>query len=85
MDSDSASSTNSDPLDTRDDEGYEDVEPDQEPVEVVGLFSGQVYPDAMSMLQDCKEKYSFDLIDTQKKLGVFSLSWNCVSPQVSTC
>lgn len=72
MDSDSASSTISDPLDMREDEGYEDIEPDQESVEIVGLFNEQTYPDARSMLRDCKEKYSFDFIDTQKRLGVCS-------------
>lgn len=55
--------------DSSDEEGWEDVEPDDESQPVVGLFTEQVFPDVRSMLQDCKEKHSFDLLKIQKDLG----------------
>ncbi|CAG8237575.1 unnamed protein product [Penicillium salamii] len=52
--------------DTSNEEGWEDVEADEESQPVVGLFSEQVYPDARTMLKECKEKYNFDLLKIQK-------------------
>lgn len=66
----SSGSSVSDPLDARGEEDYEDVEPDQEKVEFVGLFDETTYSDIQSLLKDTKEKHGFDLLDTQKKLGV---------------
>lgn len=66
----SASHSVSDSSDTSNEEGWEDVEADEESQPVVGLFSGDVYPDARSMLKDCKEKYNFDLLKIQKDLGM---------------
>ena len=60
----------SDESDSSNEEGWEDVEPDDETQPVIGLFSVQVFPDVRSMLQDCKEKHSFDLLSIQKKLGM---------------
>jgi protein arginine N-methyltransferase 3 len=56
--------------DSSNEEGWEDVEPDEESTPVVGLFSEQVFPDARSMLKECKEKYNFDLLKIQKDLGM---------------
>lgn len=67
--SDSGSST-SDELDITKDEGWEDVEPDDDSQPIVGLFSADVYPDVRSMLKETKEKYNFDLRRIQKELGV---------------
>jgi type I protein arginine methyltransferase len=66
------SDSGSDSADTLDpnDEGYEDIEPDEEAVEVKGLFSDEVFSDVGSMLEDCKARFNFDLIGTQKHLGV---------------
>lgn len=55
--------------DSSDEEGWEDVEPDDESQPVVGLFTEQVFPDVRSMLQDSKEKQGFDLLKIQKDLG----------------
>lgn len=60
----------SDESDSSNEEGWEDVEPDDETQPVIGLFSDQVFPDVRSMLQECKEKHSFDLLSIQKKLGM---------------
>ncbi|KAJ5594775.1 uncharacterized protein N7459_000983 [Penicillium hispanicum] len=56
--------------DSSDEEGWEDVEPDDETQPVVGLFSEQVFPDVRSMLKDCKEKHNFDLLKIQKELDL---------------
>lgn len=60
----------SDSSDSSNEEGWEDVEADEESQPVVGLFSEQVFPDARSMLKECKEKYNFDLLKIQKDLGM---------------
>ncbi|PGH37129.1 protein arginine N-methyltransferase 3 [[Emmonsia] crescens] len=68
-DSDSGSST-SDPLDLSKDEGWEDVELDEESEPIISLFSDKAFPDARSMLNDCKENFHFDLLRVQKELGL---------------
>jgi protein arginine N-methyltransferase 3 len=65
-DSDSAS----DSLSPEHDEGWEDVEPEDDSQAVVGLFSSDIYPNARLMLEEAKERYNFDLIKVQKDLGV---------------
>jgi protein arginine N-methyltransferase 3 len=65
-DSDSAS----DSFNPANDEGWEDVEPEDDSQPVVGLFSSDIYPDVPSMLKESKEQYSFDFVKVQKDLGV---------------
>ncbi|KAJ5211663.1 Ribosomal protein arginine N-methyltransferase rmt3 [Penicillium cinerascens] len=60
----------SDDSDSGNEEGWEDVEPDDESQPVVGLFTEQVFPDVRSMIEDCKEKHNFDLLKIQKDLGL---------------
>lgn len=60
----------SDSSDTSNEEGWEDVEPDEESQPVIGLFTDEVFSDARSMLKVCKEKYNFDLLKIQKDLGM---------------
>lgn len=60
----------SDSSDSSNEEGWEDVEPDEESQPVVGLFTDQIFPDARSMLKECKGKYNFDLLKIQKDLGM---------------
>lgn len=69
----------SDSSDSSNEEGWEDVEPDEESQPVVGLFTEQVFPDARSMLKECKEKYNFDLLKIQKDLGMCSFYYSCVN------
>ncbi|EXJ86827.1 protein arginine N-methyltransferase 3 [Capronia epimyces CBS 606.96] len=57
----SSSSSISDPLDTRDDDGWEDLEPDEESISVLSLFDKQIFPDAKSMLSYCREHHGFDI------------------------
>ena len=68
-DSDSSGSEY-EPLDVTKDDGWEDVEPEEESELIVGLFSDQTFPDVQSMLSDCKEKQGFDFVRVQKDLGV---------------
>lgn len=64
-------STTSDPLDLADDEGWEDVAPEEEESQpIVSLFSQDIFPDVRSMLNDCKEKFQFDFVAVQRDLGV---------------
>lgn len=70
----SSSSSDTDPLDTRGDEGWEDAEPDVEEIQVVSLFDSEVFPDLKAMIEDCKKRHNFDFIAIQKKLGVYSFS-----------
>lgn len=55
------------------DEGWEDVEPEDEGQPVVGLFTAEVYPDVRAMLKDTKENYNLDLVKVQKDLGALTL------------
>lgn len=63
----------SDESDSSNEEGWEDVEADDETQPVVDLFSDEVFPDARSMLKACKEKHQFDLLKIQKDLGTLFL------------
>ncbi|CRG92620.1 protein arginine N-methyltransferase 3 [Talaromyces islandicus] len=65
-DSDSAS----DILNPANDEGWEDVEPEDDSQPVVGLFSADVYPDVRVMLRETKERYNFDLVKVQKEFDL---------------
>lgn len=60
----------SDESDSSNEEGWEDVEPEDDSQPVVGLFSDAVFPDIRSMLKECKEKNKFDLVKIQKDLGM---------------
>lgn len=70
--------------DTSNEEGWEDLEPEEESQPVVGLFSETVYPDARSMLKECKEKYSFDFLKIQKDLGMSNFRCAAHFVQVKT-
>ena len=63
------SDSDSDSLDGKNDEGWEDVEPDDEPLTVVSLFDEKTFPNVIDMLHYCKDKYSFDLCAVRKDLG----------------
>ncbi|EFQ97858.1 HNRNP arginine N-methyltransferase [Nannizzia gypsea CBS 118893] len=69
-DSDSDDSVPEEPLDVTRDDGWEDVEPEEESEPVVGLFTDKIYPDARLMLDECKEKFGFDFVRVQKELGL---------------
>lgn len=67
---DDSRSTISKDSDVSNEEGWEDVEPEDDSQAIVGLFSGKIYPDVRSMLKESKEKHNFDLWKIQKELGV---------------
>lgn len=67
---DDVHSTASEDSDVSNEEGWEDVEPEDDSQPVVGLFSDKVYPDVNALLQESKDKYGFDLRRTKKELGV---------------
>jgi hypothetical protein len=56
----------------RDDNGWEDAEADEEEVQVVSLFDEKVFDNAKSMLEYCKERYSFDFISVQRQHSQFT-------------
>ncbi|KAJ1338544.1 type I protein arginine methyltransferase [Microdochium nivale] len=52
-----------------DDEGWDDVEADDETgPEVISLLDDRVFPDVMSMLTHCKDKHGFDFLAVRQKL-----------------
>ncbi|KAK0103554.1 hypothetical protein ONS95_005571 [Cadophora gregata] len=66
----SGSSENSDVLDLKNDEGWEDAEPDQEEFQFISLLDDEVFTDIHSMLKHCKEKHNFDFLEVRQKLGL---------------
>ncbi|KAF7950441.1 hypothetical protein EAE96_007726 [Botrytis aclada] len=69
--SDSGSSEASDILDLKDDEGWEDAEPEEEEQnQFVSLLDDEVFTDMIAMIQHCKEKYGFDFLEVRQKLGL---------------
>ncbi|BCR84822.1 protein arginine methyltransferase RmtB [Aspergillus chevalieri] len=70
-DEDTRSTTSAEDSDVTDEEGWEDLEPDQEEFEpIVGLFSDKIYPDVNAMLQESKDKHDFDLRKIQKEFDL---------------
>lgn len=52
-----------------DDEGWNDVEEDDdETQEVISLLDDGVFPDVTSMLSHCKEKHGFDFLAIRQRL-----------------
>lgn len=48
--------------DSNDDEG------EQETVQVISLLDDQIFPDAMSMIKHCKDKFGFDFLAVRDRL-----------------
>jgi len=46
----------------------DDDEGDEETVQVISLLDDRVFPDAMSMVSYCKEKYGFDFLAVRDRL-----------------
>lgn len=66
----SGSSEASDILDLKDDEGWEDAEPDEEETQFISLLDDEVFTDIMSMLNHCKENHNFDFLEVRQRLGL---------------
>jgi type I protein arginine methyltransferase len=58
----SSGSETSDVLNLKGDDGWEDIEPEDEQQKIISLLDHEVFPDVASMLAHCKEKYSFDFL-----------------------
>ncbi|KAI0539182.1 S-adenosyl-L-methionine-dependent methyltransferase [Xylaria digitata] len=55
--------------DSRDEEGWNDVEEDEEETpEVISLLDDRVFSDVISMLSHCKEKHRFDFLGVRQRL-----------------
>lgn len=54
--------------DSRDEEGWNDVEEDEETQEVISLLDDRVFPDVISMLAYCKDKHNFDFLGVRQRL-----------------
>ena len=67
--SSSGSSEPSDVLDLKDDEGWEDAEPEEENEQFISLLDDEVFTDVMSMLNHCKQKYNVDFLELKKRLA----------------
>ena len=68
--SDSHSTALSEDSQLSNEEGWEDMEPEDDSQPVVGLFTEKVYPDVLSMLKETQDKFGFDLRRIRKELGV---------------
>lgn len=55
-------------------EGWNDVDEgsdnEETAEEIVSLFDDKVFPDALSMVTYCKDKYDFDFVATRDRLGL---------------
>ncbi|KAK8086845.1 hypothetical protein PG994_001819 [Apiospora phragmitis] len=51
-----------------DEEGWNDVEEDEETQEVISLLDDRVFPDVVTMLAHCKEAHKFDFLALRQKL-----------------
>lgn len=65
----SDSSEEADILDLKDDEGWEDQEPDVEKTEVLCLGCSEKFSDAQSMLPHCRDTHDIDVVKAQKTLS----------------
>lgn len=68
--SESGSSEASDILDLKDDEGWEDAEPDVEQEQFISLLDDEVFSDINSMLEHCKVKHNFDFLAIRQKFAL---------------
>ena len=65
----SESSEEADILDLKDDEGWEDQEPDVEKIEILCLGCPETFPDAQSMLPHCRDTHDIDILKIQRALS----------------
>ena len=63
-------SADGDLFDLADDEGWEDLEPDVEKVQLCCLLCGSTFEDAKIFLSHCKQSHELDIVKVQKDLGV---------------
>jgi protein arginine N-methyltransferase 3 len=66
----SSGSSEADILDLKDDEGWEDAEPDEEDDNFISLLDDEVFMNLASMLEHCKIKYKFDFLQIRQNLAL---------------
>jgi type I protein arginine methyltransferase len=66
----SSGSETSDVLNLKDDEGWEDVEPEEEQEKIFSLLDNEVFPDVASMLAHCKKKHDFDFLKIRENFAL---------------
>lgn len=66
----SSASSEADILDLKDDEGWEDAEPEEEDTQFISLMDDEVFSDINQMLTHCKEKHNLDFLDIRQKLAL---------------
>lgn len=66
----SSGSETSDILDLKNDEGWEDAEPDEEQQTFVSLFDGENFTDINSLLDYTKKQHNFDFLAVRQKLSL---------------
>ena len=66
----SSASSEGDILDLKNDEGWEDAEPEEETDNFISLLDDEVFTDIMQMLNHCKEKRNFDFLELRQRLGL---------------
>lgn len=57
-------------LNLRDDDGWEDAEPEEDRDQIVSLLDNEIFPDVASMLEQCKNKYNFDFLSIRSKYSL---------------
>jgi|SRR6266516_1754804 len=70
-DSSSNGSDISDILDLQRDEGWQDVEPDDEQVEFICFFCPNVSTAILNLMEHCREKHQFDFLKIRNDLGTY--------------
>jgi type I protein arginine methyltransferase len=65
----SDSSSESDILDTTNDEGWDDLENDEEQITIVSLFGDKTFPEARSMLSHCRDAHDFNIWRLREEHG----------------
>ena len=69
----SDTSSTSDPLDTRDDEGWEDLENDEESIAFRSLFDERSFSTAQDMLAYCRDTHDFDIWKLRQEFGEYHM------------
>lgn len=66
------SSQPSNPLDLRDDDGWEDCQDDEEELQITCLLNDAQFPNVGSMLDHCEESHTWDIAKHCRDLGTYT-------------
>ncbi len=68
---------NSDIPESEDEEGWDDVEPDEEQAQIVCLFDDHSFPDVRAMLDHCRKTHGMDIGGLCRSMGPYVLFFHC--------